>query len=410
VLSASPELFIDRRGATVKTKPMKGTARRGRWTDEDDQRATALAASEKERAENVMIIDLVRNDLGRVAQPGTVTVPSLFDVERRPTVLQMTSTAEAQLRRGVTTWDLFAALFPCGSVTGAPKIAATRMIATLEHSPRGVYCGAIGHVAPGGDCTFSVAIRTLTIDHDTGHASYGVGSGITWDSAEATEYDEVVAKAGILTADLPHFELLETMQLVDGRYARLDRHLDRLTSSAGYFGFADPPALRAAAQNALMTHASSAGPRERVRLRVAENGAVSIDATPFPAVPAADAAPPRVELASSSVKRSNRFLCHKTTHRTVYDRHRTEHPGAFDVLLWNDDGELTEFTIGNFVVELDGARYTPLRDCGLLAGTFRAELLERGDISERVIRREDLARAKRVWLVNSVREWLEVRF
>ena len=406
VLSASPELFIDRRGNGVETKPMKGTARRGRWVEEDDRRAAALAASEKERAENVMIVDLVRNDLGRIATPGSVRVPSLFDVERRPTVLQMTSTAVATLRDGVTTWDLFAALFPCGSVTGAPKIAATHIITALEGGPRGVYCGAIGHLAPGGDCTFSVAIRTLTIDHETGHASYGVGSGITWDSAEAAEYDEVVAKAGILTADLPHFELLETLRLVDGRYARLDRHLARLESSARYFGFSHPAGLRESARHALEVHAKGAGSRERVRLRIAENATVTIDAAPLPTTAGA---PPRVAVALSPVKRNNRFLFHKTTHRAVYDRHRAEHPSAFDVLLWNEDGELTEFTIGNLVVDLDGQRYTPPRDCGLLAGTFREELLERHEITERVIRREDLARATRVWLVNSVREWVEVR-
>ena len=407
ILSASPELFIDRRGDELEMRPMKGTARRGRWLGDDDERALALAASPKERAENVMIVDLVRNDLGHVAVPGSIRVPRLFAVERRPTVLQMTSTVTAIARAGCTTWDLFAALFPCGSVTGAPKVAAMRMIAGLEPDARGVYCGAIGHIAPRGDCTFSVAIRTLTLDHEQRTAGYGVGSGITWDSAQAAEYDEVVAKADILTHDLPTFELIETLRLSGGHYARLDRHLSRMAASAAYFGFPGAAAARAAALQALEAHARMAPHDERVRLRVAADGTATVEAEP---VPAPFPRPRPVALASSPVKRNNRFLFHKTTHRGVYDRHRAERLGAFDVLLWNEDGELTEFTIGNLVVELDGARWTPPRACGLLAGVFREELLERGEIRERVIRREDLVRATRVWLVNSLREWVEVTF
>ena len=407
ILSASPELFIQRTGTRIESKPMKGTARRGRWLEEDDRHANALAASPKERAKNVMIVDLIRNDIGRVAVAGSVTVPRLFEVERRPTVLQMTSTVSATLRPHLSTWELFAALFPCGSVTGAPKVAATRMIAELEGAPRGVYCGAIGHVAPGGDCTFSVAIRTLTIDHEARRATYGVGSGITWDSADDAEFDEVIAKAGILTADLPAFDLIETLRLEGGRYARLERHLDRMERSASYFGVASPASLRAAAGSALGAHAGRT-PRdavERVRLAITLDGTASVTSAP---VPRANGAPPRVAIASSPVKRSNRFLFHKTTHRAIYERHQREHPDAFDVLLWNEDGELTEFTIGNVVVEIEGRRWTPPRACGLLAGVFRNELLERGEVAERVLRREDLVRATRMWLINSLREWVEV--
>jgi para-aminobenzoate synthetase/4-amino-4-deoxychorismate lyase len=407
ILSASPELFFDRRGSHITAKPMKGTARRGRWSEEDSSRATALASSPKERAENVMIVDLLRNDLGRVAVPGTVTVPALFDVERRPTVLQMTSTVTATLRDDVRIADLFSALFPCGSVTGAPKVAATRIIAALEASPRGVYCGAIGHVAPGGDATFSVAIRTLVIDHADRTAVYGVGSGITWDSAPASEYDEIVAKAGILTHDLPQFELIETLRLENGRYARLERHLARLEASAEYFGFSPAAMLRQAGRDTLMSHVRRAGSAShRVRLRVARDGRAAVE---YESLPAPSPSPLRVALANSPVRRTNRFLHHKTTHRAVYDRHRADHASAFDVLLWNEEGELTEFTIGNVVLALDGERVTPPRDCGLLAGTFRAELLDQGVITERALTRDDLRRATAVWLINSVREWVEVR-
>lgn len=420
ILSASPELFFTRRGERIVTRPMKGTARRGRWLAEDDESAARLAASPKERAENVMIVDLIRNDLGRIAVTGSVTPTRVFEIERRPTVLQMTSTIEAALREGTSTRDIFAALFPCGSVTGAPKVAATQMIASLEDSPRGVYCGAIGHIAPGGDATFSVAIRTLTVewgaDARVRRAEYGVGSGITWDSANAAEHDEVIAKAAILNADLPQFELIETLRLPGGTYARLARHLTRVEESAAYFGF--PAAdLRRAAERALTAHAAAGGASaparvretapdsvaERVRVAISPTGDARVTSTPL-AAPVTD--PVVVALASSPVRRQNRFLFHKTTHRGVYDRHRAEHPDAFDVLLWNEEGELTEFTIGNVVVELDGTRWTPPRDCGLLAGTFRAELLEAGTVRERVLTRADLERATGVWLVNSVREWV----
>ena len=405
LLSASPELFFEQRGGHIVTRPMKGTARRGRWLEEDDEHAAALAASAKERAENVMIVDLLRNDLGRIAEIGSVQATSLFDVERRPTVLQMTSTIEAELRPNVSTRDVFTALFPCGSVTGAPKIAATRIIAELEDAPRGAYCGAIGYLTRDTS-TFSVAIRTLTVDHDSGSAVYGVGSGITWDSAQAAEYDEVIAKAGILTADLPAFDLIETLRLENGAYVRLDRHLARLEASAKYFGF-PWVAMREEARTALDAHTRAAGARahQRVRVRVGPAGPAIVESMTLPPTASLE----RIALATSPVRRVNRFLFHKTTHRSVYDRHRTEAPDAFDVLLWNEDGEITEFTIGNIVVEIDGHRYTPPRECGLLAGVFRQELLERGTIVERIIRREDLPRATRIWLINSLREWVEVR-
>ena len=415
ILSASPELFFRREGDLVVSQPMKGTARRGRWLEEDDRRAADLAASPKERAENVMIVDLIRNDLSRVARPGSVDVPRLFQVHRLPTVLQMTSTVEARMRAGVSTRDIFAALFPCGSVTGAPKIAAAAQIAALEPDPRGVYCGAIGHVSPDGASTFSVAIRTLTIDHASGRAEYGVGSGITWDSAGAAEYDEVHAKAAVLTEDLPPVHLIETLRLEHGRYARLDFHLARLEASATYFGFENAAALRQAAARALadrarqqdpsVTTGAGAGP-QRVRIEVSPDARVRLEAVPLEPAPAR---PPMVALASTPVRRNNRFLFHKTTHRAAYDQQRAQHPRAFDVLLWNEDDELTEFTIGNVVVELDGGRWTPPRECGLLAGAMRAQLLASGTIAERVIHRSDLARATRLWLINSVREEVEVR-
>ncbi|HEX6184914.1 MAG TPA: aminodeoxychorismate synthase component I [Pyrinomonadaceae bacterium] len=404
VLSASPELFFRRRGRRVETRPMKGTAARGRWREEDASVSARLAASEKNRAENLMIVDLLRNDLGRVAETGTVSVEELFNVERYPTVFQMTSTVAATLREGATLEDLFAALFPCGSVTGAPKVSTSRIIASLESEPRGVYCGAVGFVAPGGDAAFNVAIRTVVLDALTGEAVYGVGGGVTWDSTAGGEYAEALDKARLLAEGAPDFELLETLRLDESGYHLLEEHLTRLEASAEYFGF---DVSAGDVREALRRHAEehiACGAR-RVRLLVAADGRARVESEPLDETPPA---PRHVALALTPIDSSDRFLYHKTTRRGVYDARRAERPGLFDVLLWNERGELTEFTNGNLVVELDGERLTPPREAGLLAGTFRAELLRRGRVAERVLTREDLSRATRVWFVNGVRGWVEV--
>ncbi len=403
VLSASPELFFRRRGSRVETRPMKGTAPRGRWREEDLCAAEQLAASEKDRAENLMIVDLLRNDLGRVAETGTVNVEELFKVERYPTVFQMTSTVAATLRGGTTLEDLFAALFPCGSVTGAPKVSTSRIIAALEDAPRGVYCGAVGFVAPGGDAAFNVAIRTVVVDAETGEAVYGTGGGVTWDSTPGGEYAEALAKTKVLTERAPDFELLETLRFDESGYRLLEEHLSRLEASADYFDF---DITAGQAREELHRHAEghAVGAR-RVRLLASADGRVRVESEPLAETPPA---PRPVALALTPVDSSDRFLYHKTTRRGVYDARRAERPGLFDVLLWNERGELTEFTNGNLVVELEDGRWTPPRESGLLAGTFRAELLRLGEVSERVLTASELARAARVWFVNGVRGWVEV--
>jgi para-aminobenzoate synthetase/4-amino-4-deoxychorismate lyase len=404
IVSASPELFFLRQGDRVVVRPMKGTARRGRDVDEDERAAAALARSPKERAENVMIVDLLRNDLGRVARTGSVRVAELFAVERYRTVLQLTSTVEARAAPAVGLRDLFAALFPCGSVTGAPKIAATRIIAALERSTRGPYCGAIGVVAPGGDAVFNVGIRTLDLDLDRGAAAYGVGGGITWGSSPEREWDEAMAKAAVLDEPADDFELLETLRLWGGVYARLERHLARLAASARYFGFP----LELAAVRAALDSESRRAPQEgaRVRVLVGRDGRPRTEAAPLPP-PARDPLP--VALAREPVDREDRFLFHKTTRREVYERRRAERPDVFDVILSNREGELTELTIGNLVAEIGGELLTPALDAGLLAGTMRAELLDLGEVREAVLLREDLGRARRLWLVNSLRGWVPIR-
>jgi para-aminobenzoate synthetase/4-amino-4-deoxychorismate lyase len=396
VVSASPELFFELRGDRITTRPMKGTVPRGRHPEEDDRLAAALAGSPKDRAENVMIVDLLRNDLGRIAVPGAVRVARMFEVERWRTVHQLTSTVEARLRPGTGVVDALAALFPCGSITGAPKIAATRMIAALERSPRGVYCGAAGLLRPGGDAVFNVAIRTVTLDLAHGGATAGTGGGITWDSSASAEWDEALAKLAFLSEDPRPFRLVETLRLESGRYPLLERHLARLGRSARHLGFRLD---EGAAREALARRAAAVS-SARVRLLLAQDGGLSLEDAPLPATPAQ---PLPVARARSPVSRRDRFLFHKTTRRAVYETRRAERPDVFDVILANEEGELTELCIGNLVVEVAGERLTPPIDCGLLAGVMREELLARGEVREAVLRDADLDRAERLWLVNALR-------
>lgn len=404
IVSASPELFFRYDGNRIEARPMKGTSARGYWDAQDDERAEQLQASQKDRAENVMITDLLRNDIGKIAEVGSVRVPRLFDVERHPTVLQMTSAIQATLRPGCTLVELFRALFPCGSVTGAPKLAAMQLIARLEPRARGAYCGAIGIVGPGGDCTFSVAIRTLSQDTADGKVTYGIGGGITWDSNPEDEYREAMLKAAIITRAEPDFELVETLGMVDGVCHRLRRHLSRMGASARYFGFADPIAEVQSQLGELSKQLGSG--RYRVRISAAPDGVVTIQHADFIATPQDESLV--VALAATPVARDDRFLYHKTTNRSIYDSRRAERPDHREVLLWNEERELTEFTIGNVVLEIDGDLLTPPRSSGLLNGTLRSELLELGVIREVHLGIHDLRRATGIWLINSLRGWVRV--
>ena len=405
ILSASPELFFRLDGRRITTRPMKGTAPRGRWPEEDAAHAAMLVASDKDRAENAMIVDLLRNDLGRVAIPGSVRWDRVFEAERYETVWQLTSTVTAELASGTGLVDVFRALFPSGSVTGAPKVRSMQIIAELEDSPRGVYCGAVGWLAPQGagapDASFNVAIRTVAVDAGTGLAEYGVGGGITWDSSAAGEFDETVAKARVLTSRRPSFELLETLlhDPEDG-YRRLDEHLERLRSSSEYFGFVfDEHAVRGALTEAA---ASSLAKPVRVRLTLARSGAIAWGTLPMPAS-ANDHV--RVALDDVPVDPADVLLFHKTTLRARYEEARARQPDADDVLLVNTRGEVTESTIANLAVRIDGRWWTPPLDCGLLAGTERAALLAEGTLAERVITPEEVRAAEEIALVNSARPW-----
>jgi para-aminobenzoate synthetase/4-amino-4-deoxychorismate lyase len=399
ICSASPEMFFEREGEDVWSRPMKGTAPRGRWSEEDQALARALEVSEKERAENVMIVDMVRNDLGRVCLPGSVHVPELFRVERYPTLWQLTS-----LVRGRTlepTARVMGALFPAASITGAPKVRTMGIIHELEVSPRRIYTGSIGVMSPGREARFNVAIRTVLVDKPSGTAEYGVGGGIVWDSDPAAEFRETRIKARVLAAPEPEFLLLETMRWEKNKgIFLLPEHLRRLQDSAAYFDFRlDPKAVRDALEQAVMTADGLAG---MLRLTVDSSGSWNIEPRPLP-----ESTPCRVSLALSAVDAADSFLFHKTTRRKVYDRARRQAPEVDDVLLWNERGEVTESTIANLVVEIAGELLTPPRACGLLPGTMRARLLHEGRIREGVVRVDDLPRCTRLWLINSVRGWRE---
>jgi para-aminobenzoate synthetase/4-amino-4-deoxychorismate lyase len=411
ILSFSPELFfrVDcdaarSGGRRIVTRPMKGTARRGRTTREDREIAEWLQADAKNRSENVMIVDLVRNDLGRVAQTGSVRVEELFAVERYPTLWQMTSTVSADLRPEAGFYNIFRALFPCGSVTGAPKVRAMQLIAQLEDAPRGVYTGAIGFFSPR-QTVFNVAIRTLDLDGERG--TMGAGSGIVIDSDAAAEYRECLLKAEFLTrsaAELPErFSLIETM-LWDGGYPLLELHLDRLADSAEYFDFR---CERAAVKATLEQYAQRFLDRaaRKVRLLLDSEGELQITDEVL-AQAGGEQRAGRVRIAAERTDPADRMLYHKTTHRPLYAQafEKAAREGFDDVLFLNLRGEVTEGAISNVFVEKDGRWFTPPVECGLLAGVYRRHLLEtRPEIAERVLFLDDLRRADAIYLANAVR-------
>jgi para-aminobenzoate synthetase / 4-amino-4-deoxychorismate lyase len=399
ICSASPELFFQLDGNSITCRPMKGTARRGRTTTEDQEQSEWLKQSVKNRAENVMIVDMIRNDLGRVAEIGSISVPQLFETERYPTLWQMTSTVRA--RTDASLVEILTALFPSASITGAPKVSTMGIIAQLESTPRKIYTGTIGYVAPQRRAKFNVAIRTALIDRERQMGEYGVGGGIVWDSTSANEYTEALLKARVLTEQQHLFSLLETILWTpeNGFFLR-EKHIARLIDSAAYFDF---PINRENLEDDLEAISSRFQLPQRVRLLLDPDGTLRFESSPF-AVSLAKRAL-HVGIATAPIDSKNVFLFHKTTQREAYDSARKGCEHLDDVLLYNEQGELTEFTIGNLVVELDGQLLTPPLSCGVLAGTFRAHVLETGQVLERRLPVEQLAHCTKIFRVNSVRGW-----
>ncbi|AQQ70869.1 Para-aminobenzoate synthase component 1 [Limihaloglobus sulfuriphilus] len=400
ICSVSPELFFELDGENLKSKPMKGTAPRGVTNAQDKQNSQNLRTCLKNRAENCMIVDMIRNDMGRIAKPGSVNVPAMFEIEKYPTVLQMTSTINC--RTAAPFSDIVTALFPCASITGAPKVRSMKIIDELEGSPRGVYTGSIGYLLPGREARFNVAIRTVTIDKTISYAEYGTGGGIVWDSTGQMEYEEAASKTRVLNTNFPEFELLESILWESGDgWLLLDRHISRLKDSAEYFDFSlNTSEIRAS----LESHVSALSVGSyKIRLLVSKNGKFHIQSEAI--APSNIKTPLRLAIAKEPVDISNPFLYHKTTCRGVYHKFRNSVPDCDDVILWNAAGEITETTIANIVIEQNGRLFTPPVECGLLGGSFRAELLETGKIQEAVIKTKDLERADTIYTINSVRKW-----
>ncbi|MBX3684928.1 MAG: bifunctional anthranilate synthase component I family protein/class IV aminotransferase [Rhodocyclaceae bacterium] len=413
VLSFSPELFLKKTGAQLEARPMKGTAALTGRADLDSQAAAALAADEKNRAENLMIVDLLRNDLGRICKTGSIRVPSLFSVEQYETLLQMTSTVTGELQPGTGFPAVLRALFPCGSITGAPKHRSMQIIDRLEASPRGLYTGAIGWLdaprdgAGCGDFCLSVAIRTLTLGagqrSGLWQGEMGIGAGIVIDSDATAEFAECQLKARFLTGLEPGFALFETMLLEGGAIRHVDRHLSRLRSSAAALGFKfEEQKVRNAL--AAQVRARPQGTAHRVRLQLEFDGRIESRAAPL--LPLAETIA-RVRLASAPVGRDIPLAGHKTTLRERYERELAlaEAQGAFDTLCFNERGELTEGARSNVFVKFGGAWFTPPLAAGVLPGIMRAVLLEDAEFAatERSIRVDMLDQAEALLVCNALR-------
>lgn len=402
ICSASPELFFQLDGNTITCRPMKGTTPRGRTTAEDREQSEWLRNSPKNRAENVMIVDMIRNDLGRIAEIGSVCVPRLFETERYPTLWQMTSSVTAKTSASLD--KIFAALFPCASITGAPKVSTVKMIAELESTPRKIYTGTVGYISPRRKAKFNVAIRTALIDLATQKAEYGIGGGIIWDSASTDEYAEALLKAQVLVPDTQPFSLLETILWTpEAGFFLGERHVARMLDSADYF---DIPITKANLEKYLERISSGFRTPQRVRLLLDQGGKIDSESSPFDLL--AENRLLKACLAREPIDSRNIFLFHKTTRRETYEAARHGLEECEDTLLYNEAGELTEFTIGNLVVEWDGQLFTPPIQCGVLPGTFRAHLIETGRVVERTIPAGRLAHCTKIFRVNSIRRWQEV--
>lgn len=404
-LSFSPELFFKITGNVITTKPMKGTARRGRTTSEDAAIGRFLQNDEKNRSENLMIVDLLRNDIGRVAKTGSVSVSDMYEVERYETLFQMTSTVEGTMREDLSLYELFGSLFPSGSVTGAPKIRTIEIINELEPKPRGIYTGAIGFFSPTKEAAFNVAIRTLVIDGDKGEM--GVGSGIVFDSDAKQEFEECKLKAEFLTSPIEAFSLIETI-LWDKGYSLFKYHLDRLRDSADYFGFPyDEDRILKELKG--IESSLTASSQYKVRLLLNNEGEIKVERQLINP----PSSSPKIILSRERTSSLNKFLYHKTTKRELYEPELTKANGAGfdDVIFLNERDEVTEGAISNIFIERGGKLHTPPIECGLLSGVYRRKILEENpNASEEKLTVEDLLNADAVYICNAVRGFRKVAF
>jgi len=394
ILSLSPELFFRIKKSKIFSRPMKGTISRGLTFLDDRENKKHLKTDKKIRAENLMIVDLLRNDLGRIAKK--VWVPKLFAVEQYRTLNQMTSTISATLKENIKIKDIFTALFPCGSVTGAPKIKTMQIIKTLEKEPRGIYTGAIGYISPKKGACFNVAIRTVALSGKKGEM--GIGGGIVYDSIEKCEYREALLKAKFLIEKFPSFSLIESI-LWDNGYFLLGLHLRRLRKSADYFSV--PLDLKKLKNDLRILGKSLNGEKFKIMVLVNLEGQIYIKKEELNQVKL----PVKVKISTQRINPRNVFLYHKTTQRDLYEKERlkAQQEGFFEVIFLNTNEELTEGSISNVFLKKDKFLYTPPVKCGLLPGVLRAKLLKGGKAKEKTVTLNDLLAADKIYIGNSVR-------
>jgi para-aminobenzoate synthetase/4-amino-4-deoxychorismate lyase len=402
ILSLSPELFFKRDGLKIYSQPMKGTIARGLNLAQDCERVRELKESVKNRAENLMIVDLVRNDLGRVSNTSSIKVSEAFKIRKYDTIFQMTSEVKGILKNNTTYLDIFKNLFPGGSVTGAPKIRTMQIINELEKTPRGLYCGALGFISPGNKAIFNLPIRTVSISDNK--AVMGVGSGIVYDSSSKEELRECRLKANFLTPAQTDFELIETMLWENG-YKFLKLHILRLKDSAEYFSFAySQNKIRALLKKIESNFLK--GSQYRVRLLLFRDGSLNCG---FSKIPPQDKVN-YITVSKYRVNSENAFLYHKTTNRKLYDEEYEKHfaQGYFDVIFLNTRNEFTEGAISNIIIKKGNNFYTPPASCGLLPGVYRKYLIDEGRVKEKILRIKDIKGADKLYLCNSVRKMVEV--
>ncbi len=408
ILSFSPELFFSLQGRKITVKPMKGTAARGRWYEEDETIKRWLSLDSKSRSENVMIVDLLRNDLGKIAEFGSVRTVRLFEVETHPTLHQMTSTVIAKLKQDVAFKDIFRHIFPSGSVTGAPKIRTMEIIKSLEQARRGIYCGAIGYIAPKRKAVFSVPIRTLQKGKTNRRWIYNVGSGIVWDSSTRGEWEECITKCRFITdRNVPDFEIFESI-LWKGRLVYLKEHLERLKKSAVFFGYTYP---EKEIKNTITKIRSRLNGIKKYKVRIFLNSQGCIRYNYVPLDMNTLKSEPVVFLTDSPVDSKNIYLYHKTTCRSWYNNATSsiEKGNCFDIVFFNENSEITECSRANIFIQMKGKLYTPPINCGLLPGILRKRLIKSKMCIERVFKIDDLYHAEEVYWGNSVRGLVRVK-
>jgi para-aminobenzoate synthetase / 4-amino-4-deoxychorismate lyase len=407
VVSRSPELFIEKRDEHIHTRPMKGTSKRGHDREQDQRNAAFLSSDVKTRAENVMIVDLLRNDLSRISKPGTVRTQDLFKVETYETLHQMVSTVTAKVDADLPIERVLRQLFPCGSITGAPKVRTMEIIHDLECEPRGIYTGSIGVISPDQSMCLNVAIRTLALWPD-GRGEMGIGSGIVHDSDPIAEYDECCLKGRFLTDNVANFHLIESLYCDASGYRFTAPHLDRIEASATALGFA---CQRGDLERELAVAAASVKAPSKVRLLLERDGSCRVEVVALEAPRSEERA---ITLAPVRVESSSWIWRHKISFRPLYDelRERYQRLGFYDVIFANERGELTEGTFNNLFLRRGARWYTPPLSCGVLPGVQRQQLLTSGerDVTEQVLTVDDLRTADEIYLTNAVRGLVRVAF